>query len=257
MLKAIYKRVFSERQRNDFHFFLFQFRALKYKGSAVECNCCGNEFSEFLAYGNEERENAICPRCNSLERNRVLWMYLEKKLEITKRHWKVLHFAPERTLEKRFKTLSNISYFGVDLNPQLADYQVDITDIPYKKNTFDLIICSHVLGHVPDEPKAIQEMRRVLSPDGLAIIMTVIDINNKETYENPTVKTPAERLKNYGEDDLTRLHGMDFGQRLAKEGFEVERLDYRLTFSEAEQQRFGLGRGEREVLYLCKNKHKI
>lgn len=252
MLKAIYKKIFTERQRNDFHFFLFRFRALKYRGNVVKCNCCENEFSQFLPYGNVKRDNAICPRCNSLERNRVLWMYLQKELNIENRHWKILHFAPERTLEKRFKALANLDYFGVDLNPQLADYQVDITDIPYEKNTFDLIICSHVLGHVPDEPKAIQEMKRVLSPNGLAIIMTVIDINNKDTYENPNVKTPAERLEHYGEDDLTRLHGMDFGQRLANEGFNVERLDYRLTFDEAEQRRFGLGSGEREVLYLCK-----
>jgi SAM-dependent methyltransferase len=252
MLKKIYKTIFTERQRNDFYYFLFQFRALRYQGNAVKCNCCENEFSMFLAYGNEKRENAACPKCNALERNRVLWMYLEKELTIRHKNWRVLHFAPERTLEKKLKSLSNLTYFGVDINPQLADYQVDIIDIPYKENTFDLIICSHVLGHVPDEAKAIQELKRVLAPSGLAIILTVININNKDTYENPNVKTPLERLAHYGEDDLLRLHGMDFGQRLANQGFQVERLDYRLTFSEADQQRFGLGRGEREVLYLCK-----
>lgn len=251
ILKSIYKSIFTERQRNNFYHFLFQFRAMYHRGNTVECNCCGGTFNAFLPYGNEKRENAICPRCNSLERNRVLWFYLTKALNIKVQNWRVLHFAPEKQLERNFKSIQSIEYFGADLNPQLADHEVDITAIPFQVNHFDLIICSHVLGHVPDEPKAIQEMKRVLTTDGLAIVMTVIDINNPKTYENPTVQTPAERLKHYGEDDLTRLHGMDFGQRLANEGFKVERLDYRLTFSKEDRKRYGLGRGEREVLYLC------
>ena len=253
MLKKIYKSIFSERQRNDVHFFSFRFRGLRYQGNKVECPCCDGKFSTFLAYGNVPREQAVCPRCNALERNRVLWLYLTKVLNIQEKKWKILHFAPERTLEKRMKQLKKLTYIGADLNPDLADYQMDITQIPHKENEFDLIICSHVLGHVPDEGLAIREMKRVLKKDGLAIVMTVIDLNNSKTYENEAIKTPEERLKNYGEDDLTRLHGLDFGQRLKTQGFEVEALDYRLTFSEAEQKRLGLGQGAREMLFLCKH----
>lgn len=252
MLKKIYKSIISERQRNDVYFFLFRFRALQYRGNEVECACCDGKFSTFLTYGNTPRKNAVCPRCNALERNRVLWIYLTKELKIEGKNWKVLHFAPERTLEKRMKQLQKLTYIGADLNPDLADYQMDITKIPESDNEFDLIICSHVLGHVPDEGLAIREMKRVLKPNGLAIVMTVIDLNNPITYENDTVKTPAERLKNYGEDDLTRLHGLDFQQRLEAQGFEVEALDYRLTFSEADQKRLGLGQGAREMLFLCR-----
>jgi len=250
-IKQIYKSLLSERQRNNIYFSLFRFRALQYAGNQVKCNCCSGEFSMFLPYGNERRENAVCPRCNALERNRVLWMYLTQEYSIQKRkNIKVLHFAPEKTLEKEMKKLSNVSYFGADLNPQLADYQVDITEIPYADNDFDLIICSHVLGHVPDEGKAIREMRRVLKPSGIAIIMTVIDQNNKNTYENSKVVSPEEKLQHYGESDLVRLHGLDFQQRLEAQGFKIKALDYRLTFSEAEQQRYGMGLGAREVLFL-------
>jgi SAM-dependent methyltransferase len=252
MLKKIYKSIFSERQRNDVHFFLFRFRAFQYRGNEVECACCGGKFSTFLTYGNTPRENAVCPRCNALERNRVLWLYLTKELKIEEENWKVLHFAPERTLEKRMKQLQKLTYIGADLNPDLADYQMDITQIPHKENEFDLIICSHVLGHVPDEGLAIREMKRVLKTDGLAIVMTVVDLKKPKTYESEAIKTPAERLKNYGEDDLTRLHGLDFQQRLEAQGFEVEALDYRLTFSEADQKRLGLGQGAREMLFLCR-----
>ena len=252
ILKSLYKSLLSERQRNNIYYFLFQFRAMQHRGNKVECVCCDGHFSGFLTYGNIPRDNAVCPRCNALERNRVLWLYLKKELHINQQNWKVLHFAPEKTLEKQFKRLPQLTYIGADLNPNLADHQMDITQIPNGNNEFDLIICSHVLGHVPDEGKAIREMKRVLKPNGLAIIMTVIDLNNPSTYENPNVKTPEERLKHYGEDDLTRLHGLDFKERLSAQGFKVEALDYRLTFSKEEQIRFGLGLGAREQLFLCK-----
>lgn len=252
-LKKLYKSVLNERQRNDVYFFLFRFRALMYRGNAVECNCCGGAFSKFLPYGNEVRENAVCPRCNALERNRVLWKYLTEEYQIQNQPFlKVLHFAPEKTLEKEMKKLDNLEYIGADLNPQLADYQIDITRIPYANEHFDLIICSHVLGHVPDEPKAIQEMKRVLDDSGLAIVMTVIDQHRPNTYENPNVKTPEEKLKLYGESDLVRLHGLDFQERLQAQGFEVEALDFRLNFSDNDQAKFGLGSGEREILFLCR-----
>lgn len=227
---------------------------MRYRGDAVMCNCCGGKFSQFLPYGNVKRADAVCPRCNALERNRVLWHFLNNELKISEKKWKVLHFAPEKTIELQLKKRSNLEYFGADLNPQLADYVVDITKIPFDDNTFDLIICAHVLGHVPDEGLGIRELKRVLKPSGLAIVMTVINLDNPTTYENPAVQTPAEKLAHYGEDDLVRLHGRDFGDRLTAQGFKVEAVDYRLQFSEADRRKYGLGSGEREVLFLCRKK---
>lgn len=251
LLKRIYKSIFTERQRNNFYHSLFLFRALLNAGESVYCPCCDGRFKQFLTYGNTPRENAVCPRCNALERNRVLWLYLMRELDIQHQAYSILHFAPEKTLEKRLKKLPNIHYIGADLNPQLADYQMDITQIPLEDQAMDIIICSHVLGHVPNEALAIQEIKRVLKNDGLAIIMTVQN-HQAPTLENPELTSPEERLRYYGESDLLRLHGSDFAERLSAQGFQVKPLDYRLTFSESEQQRMGLGDGAREVLYLCR-----
>ncbi len=252
LIKKIYKTILNEKQRNHLYYFLFRFRAKKYGGNEVECPICDNHFSQFLTYGNVPRAQALCPRCNSLERNRVMWLYLQKEWKIKERQAKILHFAPEIGIEKQMKKMTNLTYIGADLNPQLADYQMDICQIPNNDNEYDLILCAHVLGHVPDEGKAIREMKRVLKTDGLAIIMTVIDMKNPKTHESSAAKTPAEKLENYGESDLVRLHGLDFGDRLAAQGFKVDRLDYRLIFSESEQKKYGLGQGAREVLYLCR-----
>lgn len=252
LLKRLYHTLLSERRRNDLYFAAFRWRAWQYRGTAVYCPCCERTYRSFLPYGNERREQAVCPRCNALERNRVLWLYLTRELNVAAQSWRVLHFAPERTLERRFKALPSLTYIGADLNPQLADHPMDITAIPLADASIDLLICSHVLGHVPDEGQALQEIRRVLKPDGLAILMTVIDPQLAATYEDAAHNTPALRLAHYGEHDLLRRHGRDFGARIAASGMQVEALDYRLTFEETERRRLGLGNGDREVLYLCR-----
>lgn len=252
VLKRIYHSLLPERRRNDLYFAAFRLRALRYRGQEVYCPCCQGAFRTFLPYGNQRREQAVCPRCNALERNRVLWLYLERELKIDHFTGRVLHFAPERTLEHRFKALPRLTYLGADLNPQLADHAMNIMAIPLPDADIDLLICSHVLGHVPDEGQALREIRRVLKPAGLAILMTVIDPQLATTYEDAAHDTPAARLRHYGEHDLLRRHGRDFGARIAASGLVVERLDYRLSFSAEERRRMGLGTGEREVLYLCR-----
>lgn len=252
ILKRLYHAAINERRRNDLYFVAFRLRALRYRGTQVHCPCCQGTFRTFLPYGNQRREQAVCPRCNALERNRVLWLYLTRELAITTQSWSVLHFAPERSLERRFKALPRLEYLGADINPALADHVMDIMAIPLPDASMDLVICSHVLGHVPDEGQALGEIRRVLKPEGLAILMTVIDPELATTYEDAAHDTPAARLRHYGEYDLLRRHGRDFGARIAASGLEVEVLDYRLAFEEVERRRLGLGNGEREVLYLCR-----
>src|SRR5690606_7865707 len=105
---------------------------------------------------------------------------------------------------QKLKAAQKSNYVSADINPAFADVVVDIQAIPFEENSFDLIICSHVLGHIPDEKKAIDEMYRVLKPGGSALILTVLDFNRK-TYENSEIKTPEERLHHFGEPDLLRL----------------------------------------------------
>jgi ubiquinone/menaquinone biosynthesis C-methylase UbiE len=186
-----------------------------------------------------------------LERNRVLLFYLEKETDIfTKKECKVLYFAPEHCFAHKFNKYAFAEYVDADINPNYANHVINIESIPYPNNYFDFIICSHVLGHVENEQKAIEELYRVLKPDGKALIMTIIDKTKEKTFENSSITTPEDRLKYYSESDLARLHGLDFAQRLSH-CFKVEEIDYRENFDEAFQKRFSLGDGNREIIFNC------
>ena len=251
MIKHIYKSIVPENHRNNLRNGIQKAMSYFNFGSTYHCNCCERNFGHFLPKGNVRRENAQCPYCGSLERSRVLDFYLDKELNIYgQSQMKILHFAPEACLKKKLSLL-DATYIDGDINPALADHLIDITNISYPENYFDLIICSHVLGHIPDEQKAIRELQRVLKQDGRALIMTVIDLNRIDTYEDKNATTPAVKLKAYGEDDLVRLHGKDFVDRLERAGFKVDPIDYRLTFTEVDQEKFRLGNGAREMIFSC------
>ena len=251
MIKKVYKRFFSEKKRIDFRSYFEKKTAVLYKGKNFECNCCGKTFRKFKSKGNILRKNAKCPYCSSLERTRLLLFYLEKETDIfIKEHCKILHFAPERCLIPKFNQFTSIEYIDADINPNFANYVVDIEEIHYPNDYFDYIICSHVLGHVTNEQKAIEEIYRVLKPSGRALIMTLIDKTKEKTFEDTSITTPKERLKYYSEQDLVRLHGLDFAQRLSH-CFKVEEIDYRKHFDKDVQKRFSLGDGNREIIFNC------
>jgi ubiquinone/menaquinone biosynthesis C-methylase UbiE len=150
-----------------------------------------------------------------------------------------------------FKNTKRLQYINGDLNQNYADTQIDITNIPFPENSFDYIICSHVLGHVPNEAKAIQEIKRVLKPTGNAFILTLIDWKNPDTFEDEKINSPEERLKHYSEPDLLRLHGSDFSKRLENEGFHVDVIDYASKLEKETRTRFSLGNGDRETIFKC------
>lgn len=253
MIKAIYKKVVPENVRLKTRLSINKLSSVLYKGDKLHCNVCNRSFSKFKPKGNWSiRENAECPYCGSLERTRTLLFYLRNETDIfSSLQRSLLHFAPEWGLVPVFRKQKNLQYITADINPDYADEQIDITDIPYPDNTYDYIICSHVLGHVPDEGKAIRELKRVLKPGGSAFVLTLIDWNNSVTYESSEVKTASERLKNYSEPDLLRLHGSDFSQRLESGGLKVEVIDYRTILGEEKQRLFSLGDGNREVIFKC------
>ncbi len=253
MIKNLIKKLFPEKFRLDFRFFLFKLRSIFYTGHMFYCNCCDKWFGKFVTYGNIPRKNAACPYCNSLERTRLLMYYLEKETLLFITPLKILHFAPERFIEKKIKeSVSGKYYIPADINPAFAEHEIDITHIPYENNFFDLIICSHVLGHVSDEKRAINEMYRVLNPGGYAIILTVLNLNRKKTYENNEVITEKERLEHYGEPDLVRLHGLDFIYRLERSNIRVEKIDYSKQIPEDLRKKMNVGNNkERELIYKC------
>jgi len=257
MIKSTYKRLISEKQRISIRLFISRLISPFYFGNNYYCTCCNKSFRKFKSKGNIKRANAECPYCQSLERVRLLDYYLDRELGSYKsKGIKVLHFAPEKSLFDKFSKL-DIEYIDGDINANYARNIIDITNIGYEDNYFDLIICSHVLGHVPDEKKAISEMYRVLKPGCEALVLTLINQNSNKTIENSDIITPADRLKTYGEPDLCRLHGLDFENRLSQGGFNVTKIDYRNNFSTNEKNRFSLGNGEREIIFKCEKKIEI
>lgn len=251
MIKRIYKYLIPEKQRIVFRLFVSKLILPFYFGATYYCNCCNKSSRKFKSKGNIKRKNAECPYCHSLERVRLLDYFLERELNIfNSKGLKILHFAPEKCLFDKFNKL-DAYYFDGDINANYARNIVDITDIKFEDNYFDLIICSHVLGHVPDEQKAIFEMQRVLKTNGIALVLTLINAQNNLTFEDTKIETPAAKLMMYGEPDLCRLHGQDFAERLSSCGFKVTTIDYRANFSIEDRIRFALGNGEREIIFKC------
>ncbi len=196
------------------------------RGSKVECPVCKGHFSKFLPYGYTKlssRENALCPSCFSLERHRLLWLYLKEKTNFFTDKLKVLHIAPEQCYYKRFKALPNLDYTTGDLVSPIADVHFDIQEIPFEDNTFDVVICNHVLEHVDDDMKAMKEFYRILKSKGFAILQVPQDYSLQKTYEDPSITDPDEREKHFLQKDHVRLYGLDYADRLTTAGFQVKK----------------------------------
>lgn len=219
--------------------------ALFYWGKDVICPVCNSQFSKFLPYGRESRENALCPKCLSLERHRLIWLYLQRETDFFKAPRKMLHIAPEICFMDRFESLPELDYITGDIESPLAKVKMDIHDIPFEENTFDVIFCNHVLEHVQSDIRAMEEMRRVLKPDGWAILQVPFFPPLPEvTHEDPSITDPREREKVFGQDDHVRLYGLDYKDRLASAGFEVHEEDFVMKLDRGEVKRYGLPAGE-------------
>lgn len=198
--------------------------ALFYIGNKVECPVCDHSFRKFLPYGYTKatsRKNALCPRCLSLERHRLMYLYLKEKTDFFTEDLKVLHIAPEQCFYKRFRALENLEYTTGDLESPIADVHFDVQAIPFSDEIYDVVICNHVLEHVDDDTKAMSEIYRILKPGGFAILQVPQDTDAKKTYEDPTVTDPLEREKHFLQKDHVRLYGLDYAERLSSIGFKV------------------------------------
>lgn len=235
-----------------FSFLFSQLISFFYKGNNYECPICENKFRKLLPYGNKGVDNRLCPSCLSLERHRLLWLFLKEKTDFFSREIKLLHIAPEQPFLKRFKSLKNIDYITADLLSPIADIKLDIQDMPFEKEEFDVVFANHVLEHIPDENKAITEVHRVLKKGGWAIMQVPLDVNREKTYEDDSITSRVEREKHFGQYDHLRLHGLDFFNRLENGGFDVEIIDMvnEITTIKADFFRLDLS----ENLYLCKKK---
>lgn len=224
--------------------------ALLLKGNTYTDPIDGKSFSKFLPYGYEnQRENVLSPSTLSLERHRLLWLYLKNKTDFFTSKKSVLHFAPEQAFYKRFRNLSNLNYTTTDLNSPLADVKADICNLPFQEDQYDFILCNHVLEHIPDDTKAMQELYRTLKPGGTAILQIPQDLKRATTFEDDSITDAKERAKIFGQYDHVRIYGLDFFDKLRGIGFIVTEEDYTKQLSSADIDKYRLAKGE--IIPVC------
>jgi SAM-dependent methyltransferase len=226
---------------------------LLYKGNNVTCPVCEKDFSKFLSYGSDvaHRENVLCPFDLTLERHRLMWLYLKNETTFfTANKLNVLHIAPEQCFHALFKKQKNLVYTTGDLVSPIADLHFDLHEIPLENDLFDVVFCNHVMEHVNDVHQCMSEIYRVLKPGGWAIMQVPQDFNRATTLEDPSITSPEDREKFYWQKDHVRLFGNDYPTYLTKAGFQVE--EYRVVdhFNGNEIERYRLQR--EEILYLSR-----
>ncbi len=220
--------------------------------STFFCPLCETHSDAFLPYGLKPRPNAMCPVCKSLERHRLIWLYFKERTNLFRDKLRMLHVAPEKLISGKLKELSNLDYLSADLSMASAMVKMDITDIQYPDNSFDVVYASHVLEHIPDDVKAMRELCRVLKPSGWAILQ--VPIYGNRTLEDPNIKTPEEREKIFGQHDHVRTYGHDgiYKTRLEKAGFDVMVDSFVKTLGPDKAARLGLIASE--DIYFCTKK---
>ena len=228
---------------------------LFYIGRGRECPVCGCRRRKFLPYGyTSPREDALCPRCMALERHRLLWLWLERETDIAQGEANLLHIAPEVSLMRKFFIIykSNYNrYVTADLESPLAQIHFDIRSIPLPDESFDVVICNHIMEHIDDDHKAMGEVLRVMKHGGWGVILSPVDRSRAVTFEDDSITDPQERSRIFGQYDHRRIYGRDYADRLRSAGFDVEEIDYAATLTPEERTKYAI---KDETLYIVKRR---
>jgi SAM-dependent methyltransferase len=216
----------------------------------VVCPCCGWRGAEFRPGGVVRRRNAACPNCGSLERHRLMLLFLLNETPVFASPATILHFAAEHALARWFRGQSDIDYVTTDLADPTVSVRMDIADNLFRDGVFDCVICSHVLEHVPDDRAAMREIRRVLKPTGFALILVpILGTSDGRTFEDPSIVLPEERERAFGQHDHVRRYADDFPDRLREADFDVEPILYGQRLGARARRAFGL---MNDTLFLCR-----
>lgn len=219
---------------------------IAYAGNTVMCPVCEKKFRKFLPYGRiKPRENALCPNCLALERHRLIWLYLKEKTNFFEKPLNVLHIAPEACFMNRFEKIHGENYITADIESPLAKIKMDIHQMPFKDNYFDVVLCNHVLEHVTDDIQALREINRVLKPGGFAIVQVpFFNPLPDVTLEDATITDPKEREKLFGQDDHVRKYGKDYAARIERTGLHAVEDNFINELMPETRDRFKLPQGE-------------
>jgi SAM-dependent methyltransferase len=254
MIKALVKRILATKQCNLCHHKIYQFTPIS---EEYVKNLAGKGFP--LAIDNFETLNYKgykCPYCEANDRDRLIGLYFAEKILQTRRDpWRILDIAPSSPVRSFIQRQAGIRYRSADLYMDDVDDNVDIQDMfIYRDKTFDIVICSHVLEHIPDDVKALKEMYRVLKEHGRCILLVPIPVGDSGFDEDLGQLTPEERERRFGQDDHVRLYDKaTFEKRIREGGFELEKLTIG-DFKAGSFEKNGIS--GRSVLYIGKKSTK-
>ncbi len=223
-----------------------------YYGTRYEDPITGKTYSKFLPYGysgRAKRKNVLCPGSLSLERHRLLWLFLKEKTNFFTKPHNMLHIAPEQCFYKLFKAQKNLTYTTGDYNSPIADIHFDLHHAPFENASFDVVFCNHVLEHVEDADQCMRELHRIMKPGGWGIFQVPLDTTREKTYEDKSITSPEQREIHYWQKDHVRLFGLDYKDKLADAGFKVRVDDFVNTLKPELVDRYRLPAGE--MIYFC------
>jgi SAM-dependent methyltransferase len=249
-IKRLIKRILPNRAEVNIRQTFYFLRGLWYLGRKYQCPCCEIQVRRFLPGGVTLRPNAQCPRCGSLERHRLLWLYLKYETDFFNQHLRVLDVAPTYFMQQKFRHCANLDYLSTGLDDLWVMTRMDIMAISFPDNHFDCVICYHVLEHITDDRQAMRELFRVLKPNGWAILQSPVDMTRATTLEDSRLTSSEERRNLFGQDDHLRVYGRDYIDRLSEAGFYVTPDTFVQQLSNKMINTLGLMK--EEVLFICK-----
>lgn len=220
-------------------------KPLAFRGSAVECPLCERTFSRFASFNG--RDNARCPSCESLERHRMMWLFFQSRTDLFTGRSRVLHIAPEWQLERWLRARSDLDYVTADLLRKDVDLRLDVTRPELPDESFDVVLCSHVLEHVDDDRLAMRELRRITKSSGWAILTAPVSPEMPDTYEDWTITSEAGRLAAFGQEDHVRVYGRTFPDLLRAEGWKVDVRP--MPLSADASRRYGVPEHEQDIYF--------
>jgi SAM-dependent methyltransferase len=238
---------------------------IKYRGDQYYCPVCDSNTNIQFTLGFDfpvlkdkrvvgaGKRTVLCPVCNSSDRIRLIYLFLKYETPLFSKPHHLLHIAPEPSLQRIFENSKSIQYLTADLNPEGVMETMDITHIDHPDNTFDAIICNHVLEHIEEDSLAMQELLRVLKPGGWAILQVPLSCVLEKTFEDTTVRSEQEREKIFGQKDHVRIYGKDYVDRLKLAGFTVQTFDWTKE-SNPTFHKPGLNINPEEVIFYCQKR---
>ncbi len=228
-LKSLIPNRFLQRNKKS----LRKLTAVMYRGSIYQCTICDIKLRKFVKLKND---NLLCPNCGSLARTRRLWQVIEHELP----NKTILHFSPSKTFKEKLEKLCGSNYSSSDFVGEFdATKNLDITATGEPDNFYDIIICYHVLEHIPNDQKAMQELFRIVKPGGQCVIQT--PFKEGDIYENDAITSAQGRLEHFGQEDHCRIYSVTgLADRLKSVGFDATIIHY----EEASKNRNGFSLSE-------------